>query len=97
MKVLVIGSGGREHALVWKLKQSKKVDKIFCAPGNGGISLHAKCVNIQADNIKALVDFAQRNKIHLTVVGPERASLSVTETRVKVLSPSTGRSTVVVQ
>ncbi len=72
MKVLVIGSGGREHALVWKLKQSKKVDKIYCAPGNGGISLHAKCVNIPPDNIKALVEFAQRNKINLTVVGPEQ-------------------------
>ena len=72
MKVLVIGSGGREHTLVWKLSQSKKVDKIFCAPGNGGISLFAKCINIPADNIKALVDFAQRSKIHLTVVGPEQ-------------------------
>ncbi|UCE25457.1 MAG: phosphoribosylamine--glycine ligase [Candidatus Zixiibacteriota bacterium] len=71
MKVLVVGSGGREHALVWKLKSSRKVDKIFCAPGNGGICRHAKCVNIKADNIKALADFAHRNKINLTVVGPE--------------------------
>ncbi len=71
MKVLVIGSGGREHALVWKLKSSKKVSKVFCAPGNGGICRIAKCVNIKADNIKALVDFAHRNKINLTVVGPE--------------------------
>ncbi len=71
MKVLVVGSGGREHTLVWKLKQSKKVTKIFCAPGNGGISQIAKCVNIKADNIKALVEFASRNKIGLTVVGPE--------------------------
>ncbi|MBU8933067.1 MAG: phosphoribosylamine--glycine ligase [candidate division Zixibacteria bacterium] len=71
MKVFVIGSGGREHALVWKLKRSKKVDKIFCAPGNAGIGQIAKCVNIQADNIKALGDFANRNKIGLTVVGPE--------------------------
>ncbi len=71
MKVLVVGSGGREHALVWKLKSSKKVDKIFCAPGNGGISRLAKCVNIKPDNIKALADFASRNKIGLTVVGPE--------------------------
>ena len=73
MKVLVVGSGGREHTLVWKLNQSKKVDKIFCAPGNGGISKIAKCVNIKADNIRALADFASRNKIHLTVVGPEAA------------------------
>ncbi len=72
MKVLVIGSGGREHALVWKLKQSKKVKKIFCAPGNGGMTRAAKCVNIKADNIKALTDFAVRNKINLTVVGPEQ-------------------------
>lgn len=72
MKLLVIGSGGREHALVWKLKQSKKVDKIFCTPGNGGISLLAKCINIKADNIKSLADFAIRNKINLTVVGPEQ-------------------------
>lgn len=72
MKVLVVGSGGREHALVWKLQQSRKVDKIFCAPGNGGIAQIAKCVNIEADDIKGLVDFASRNKIHLTVVGPEQ-------------------------
>jgi len=72
MKILVIGSGGREHTLVWKLKQSKKVEKIFCAPGNGGISLQAKCINIKAENIKALADFASRNKINLTVVGPEQ-------------------------
>lgn len=71
MKVLVIGSGGREHALVWKLKQSRKVDKIFCAPGNGGISRLARCINIKVTSIKALADFAARNKIHLTVVGPE--------------------------
>ena len=72
MKILVVGSGGREHALVWKLKQSKKVDKIYCAPGNGGISLNAKCVKIEAKNIKGLADFAHRNKIGLTVVGPEQ-------------------------
>ncbi|RKX18073.1 MAG: phosphoribosylamine--glycine ligase [Candidatus Zixiibacteriota bacterium] len=71
MKILVIGSGGREHTLIWKLNQSRKVDKIFCAPGNGGISSIAKCVKIKADNIKGLLDFAVRNKIGLTVVGPE--------------------------
>jgi len=71
MKVLVVGSGGREHALVWKLKKSKKVSKIFCAPGNGGISLLARCINIKADNVHGLADFAYRNKIGLTVVGPE--------------------------
>lgn len=71
ISVLVIGSGGREHALVWKLQQSAKVDKIFCAPGNGGIGQIAKCVNIKPDNVKALAEFAQRNNIGLTVVGPE--------------------------
>ena len=71
MKKLVIVSGGREHTLIWKLKQSRKVDKIFCAPGNGGISSIAKCVKIKAENITGLVDFAVRNKIGLTVVGPE--------------------------
>jgi len=71
MKVLVIGSGGREHVLAWKLKQSKKVDKLFCAPGNAGIGQIAKCVDIAADDVKALGDFAARNKIHLTVCGPE--------------------------
>lgn len=71
MKVLVIGSGGREHALVWKLKQSRKVDKLFCAPGNAGIAQIAKCVSIQPDNFKSIGDFAHRNKIGLVVVGPE--------------------------
>ncbi len=72
MNVLVIGSGGREHTLVWKLKQSRKVDKIFCAPGNGGIAALARCVNIKVDNTKSLIEFAQRNKCDLTVVGPEQ-------------------------
>lgn len=71
MKILVIGSGGREHALVWKLAQSKHVGKIFCAPGNGGISDIAECINIKADDIEGLLDFAKREKIDLTVVGPE--------------------------
>ena len=71
MKVLVVGSGGREHVLAWKLSKSRKVDKVFCAPGNGGIDIVAKCVNIKADDINTLADFAIRNKIGLTVVGPE--------------------------
>jgi len=71
MKVLVIGSGGREHTLVWKMAQSPKVSKIYCAPGNAGISTLAQCVNINADNIEKLADFAQKEKIDLTVVGPE--------------------------
>jgi len=71
MKVLVVGSGGREHSLVWKIHQSSKVDKIFCAPGNAGIRKMAECVDISATDIKSLVDFALNNKIDLTVVGPE--------------------------
>lgn len=71
MKILVIGSGGREHALVWKIAQSRLVDKIFCAPGNGGISEEAECLEIKADNIQGLLDFAKKEKIDLTVVGPE--------------------------
>ncbi|MFA5388552.1 MAG: phosphoribosylamine--glycine ligase [Candidatus Omnitrophota bacterium] len=71
MRVLVIGSGGREHAIVWKLSQSAKVEKIFCAPGNGGIKESAELVDIKADDIPALLDFAKKNKIDLTVAGPE--------------------------
>ncbi|MDP2921999.1 MAG: phosphoribosylamine--glycine ligase [Candidatus Omnitrophota bacterium] len=71
MKILVIGSGGREHAIVWKLSQSKKVDKIYCAPGNGGIKDMAELVDIKVDDTPGLLDFAKKNKIGLTVVGPE--------------------------
>jgi len=71
MRILIVGSGGREHALVWKIAQSKYVDKIFCAPGNGGISRLAECLNIDAKDIPALVDFARKERIDLTVVGPE--------------------------
>ncbi len=71
MKVLVIGSGGREHTLVWKLNQSKRVTTIYCAPGNAGIKKLATCVRIAADDIDALLDFVKKEKIDLTVVGPE--------------------------
>ncbi|MCK5768565.1 MAG: phosphoribosylamine--glycine ligase [Candidatus Atribacteria bacterium] len=71
MKILVIGSGGREHALVWKINQSPKVSKIYCTPGNAGISQLAQCIDIGPDKIMALADFAQKTKIDLTVVGPE--------------------------
>ena len=71
MKILVIGSGGREHALVWKINQSPRVSKIYCAPGNAGISQLAQCIDIGPDKITALADFAQDKKIDLTVVGPE--------------------------
>lgn len=71
MNILVVGSGGREHALCWKLKQSPGAARLFCAPGNGGIASVATCVNIKADDIVALADFAHTEKIDLTVVGPE--------------------------
>jgi len=71
VKVLVIGSGGREHALVWKIAQSKEVKQIFVAPGNAGIAEIAQCVDIAADDIQGLVKFAKTNRIGLTVVGPE--------------------------
>ncbi len=71
MKVLVIGSGGREHALVWKLSQSEKVKSIYCAPGNAGIKKLATCVKIKANDIDALLEYALKEKIDLTVVGPE--------------------------
>lgn len=72
MKILVIGSGGREHAIVWKIAQSKKVEKIFCATGNPGISEFAECVDIKAEDINGLKSFASKQGIDLTVVGPEQ-------------------------
>jgi phosphoribosylamine---glycine ligase len=71
MKVLVVGSGGREHALVWKIGQSPLVDKVYCAPGNAGIADLAECVPIQVTDILALRRFVRENGIELTVVGPE--------------------------
>ncbi len=72
MNVLVIGSGGREHALVWKLASSNRTERIFCAPGNAGTALEAENVPIQASDIQGLVDFAVNNRIDLVVVGPEQ-------------------------
>ncbi|MFH1829382.1 MAG: phosphoribosylamine--glycine ligase [Pseudomonadota bacterium] len=71
MKVLVVGGGGREHALVWKLASSQRITQIYCAPGNGGIKELATCVPIAADDIDALLEFARTNSIDLTIVGPE--------------------------
>jgi len=71
VKVLVIGSGGREHALVWKLKQSSAINRIFCAPGNGGTQAIADNVAIPATSLPQLRDFAKQNKVDLTVVGPD--------------------------
>ena len=71
MKILVIGSGGREHALVWSIAQSKRVTKIYCAPGNAGIASLAECVPIKAGDIAGLLSFAKKEKIDFTIVGPE--------------------------
>ena len=71
MNILVIGSGGREHALAWKLAQSPKAQKVYVAPGNGGTARDARLVNVSITDVKALADFAEANKITLTVVGPE--------------------------
>ncbi len=71
MKVLLIGSGGREHALAWKLRQSPHCDHLYCAPGNAGIAALATCVPIKADDIRELVSFAHDMQIEMTVVGPE--------------------------
>ena len=73
MEVLIIGGGGREHALAWKLSQSKDVGTIFCAPGNGGISEVATCVDIDIDSTSDLISFSKREKIDLVVVGPENS------------------------
>ena len=69
MKILVVGSGGREHALCWKIAQSKKVDKIYCAPGNAGVAEVAECVGIGAMEFDKLADFAKEHAIDLTVIG----------------------------
>ena len=69
MKVLIVGSGGREHAIAWKVTQSKRVDKIYCAPGNAGISEIAECVDISAMEFDKLVAFAKEESIDLTIIG----------------------------
>ena len=69
MKVLIVGSGGREHVIAWKVAQSEKVDKIYCAPGNAGIEEYAECVDITAMELDKLADFAQENQIDLTIIG----------------------------
>jgi len=71
MKILVIGSGGREHALVWKLRQSPRVSKVYCAPGNGGIAEEAECLPADVKSLESLVAVANRVKPDLTVIGPE--------------------------
>ena len=71
MKILIVGGGGREHAIAWKLSKENNVEKIYCAPGNAGIAKVAQCVNISDSDIENLVKFAKENNIDLTVVGPE--------------------------
>jgi phosphoribosylamine--glycine ligase len=71
MKILVVGSGGREHAMVWKLGQSPRAPQLYCAPGNAGIASRATCVPIKAEDITRLKDFVLKHRIDLTVVGPE--------------------------
>ena len=71
MKILIIGGGGREHAIAWKLRQSVQVEKIWCAPGNGGISRDAECVALNVGDVKAAADLAEKLGADLTIVGPE--------------------------
>ena len=71
MKVLVVGSGGREHAIAWKLAKSEKVENLYCAPGNAGIADVAECVNIKAEDIEGICAFSKENAIDLAVIGPE--------------------------
>ena len=71
MRIMVIGAGAREHALVWKLAQSSQVAKIYAAPGNPGMAEHAECVPLRVTQMAELADLAERERIDLTVVGPE--------------------------
>ena len=71
MKILVVGGGGREHAICWKLAQSEKVTKLYCAPGNAGIADVAECVNIKAEDIDGICEFAVKEGIDMAVIGPE--------------------------
>ena len=72
MRVLVIGSGGREHALCWAISASPLCDALFCAPGNAGIAADATCVPIAAMDTPAIIDFCKRERIDFVVVGPEQ-------------------------
>src|SRR5207237_7264101 len=71
MKVLVVGKGGREHALVWKLAQSPRVERVFCAPGNAGTALDGTNLPIESTDVDGLIKFVKKEDIGLTVVGPE--------------------------
>ena len=69
MKILIVGSGGREHAIAWKIAQSPKAEKIYCAPGNAGIAEYAECVDIKAMEFEKLASFAKEHAVDLTVIG----------------------------
>ena len=71
MKILVVGSGGREHAIAWKLAKSKRVEKLYCAPGNAGIASVAECVSVKAEDLEGIRDFCVENKVDMAVIGPE--------------------------
>ena len=93
MNILLVGSGGREHALAWKLSQSPNCTKLYCAPGNAGIEAQAECVPIKVDQIDALVQFAKDNAIDLVVVGPENPLVDglvdkMKEANIDVFGPS---------
>ena len=95
MKILVVGSGGREHTMVWKLAQSSRMPTLYCAPGNAGIESLAACVPIKADDIAGLKTFVQSEKIDLTVVGPEAPlALGIVDefrkSRLKIFGPTKG-------
>ena len=87
MKVLVVGSGGREHALIWKIAQSSLVEKIFCAPGNGGIGAIAECVHISVEDVQGLADFAQKEKIDLMFSSGNKYQKSNKEVQSKKITP----------
>src|SRR5262249_34859440 len=95
MKVLLVGSGGREHALAWALAASPVVSKLYCAPGNAGIENVAECVPIAAMDFDALVDFAKKARIDFVVIGPEAPLVAGLWDRfeaagIKALGPSAG-------
>ncbi|MCY6371783.1 phosphoribosylamine--glycine ligase [Clostridium ganghwense] len=93
MKVLIVGSGGREHAIAWRVSQSPLVEKIFCAPGNGGTEKENKCENIKIEKINELAEFAKKEEIKLTIVGPEAPLVdgivdAFKENNLKIFGPS---------
>ena len=97
MKVLIIGQGGREHALAWKIKQAKKVTRLYCAPGNGGTRGLAENVPLEGGDLIGLRDFCVREKIDLTLVGPEAPLASgivdmFNDERLRIFGPSKAAS-----